>query len=130
MKKKIIGIKNLKYCEWMSEETNCFTATVTVNDEDFCHAQDEGKGGMTYFYPLEDRKDYDPIDELEVSAERIYDTSNSGWFGVGNGSAALKTYRTDEGQFPALNLSWFAGINAAGAFTTACLLYTSPSPRD
>lgn len=61
----------------------------------------------------------DPVDELEVSAQRIYDTSNSGWFGVGNGSAALKTYRTDEGQFPALNLSWFAGINAAGAFTTA-----------
>ena len=64
MKKKIIGIKNLKYCEWMSEETNCFTATVTVDDKDFCKAQDEGKGGMTYFYPL-DSNNYKPIDELE-----------------------------------------------------------------
>ena len=65
MKKKIIGIKNLKYCEWMSEETNCFTATVTVNDEDFCHAQDEGKGGMTYFYPIGESNNYKPIDELD-----------------------------------------------------------------
>ena len=64
MNKKKIGIKNLKYCEWMSEETNCFKATVTVDDEDFCHAQDEGKGGMTYFYPI-DSNNYKPIDELE-----------------------------------------------------------------
>tara|TARA_R100000656_G_scaffold101683_1_gene73969 strand:- start:47 stop:367 length:321 start_codon:yes stop_codon:yes gene_type:complete len=64
MKKKKIGIKNLKYCEWMSRETNCFKATVTVDDEDFCHAQDEGKGGMTYFYPI-DSNNYKPIDELE-----------------------------------------------------------------
>ena len=65
MKKKKIGIKNLKYCEWMSEETNCFSATVTVDDEDFCHAQDEGKGGMTYFYPIRESNNYKPIDELE-----------------------------------------------------------------
>ena len=65
MKKKKIGIKNLKYCEWMSEETNCFTATVTVDDEDFCHAQDEGKGAMTYFYPIGESNNYKPIDELE-----------------------------------------------------------------
>jgi len=64
MNKKKIGIKNLKYCEWMSRETNCFKATVTVDDEDFCHAQDEGKGGMTYFYPI-DSNNYKPIDELE-----------------------------------------------------------------
>ena len=65
MNKKKIGIKNLKYCEWMSEETNCFTATVTVDDEDFCTAQDEGKGGMTYFYPIGESNNYKPIDELE-----------------------------------------------------------------
>ena len=35
MNKKKIGIKNLKYCEWMSEETNCFSATVTVNGRIF-----------------------------------------------------------------------------------------------
>ena len=64
MNKKIIGIKNLKYCEWMSRETNCFKATVTVDDEDFCMAEDEGSGGMTYFYPI-DSNNYKPIDELE-----------------------------------------------------------------
>ena len=65
MNKKKIGIKNLKYCEWMSEETNCFKATVTVDDEDFCHAQDEGKGGMTYFYPIGESNVYELIDELD-----------------------------------------------------------------
>ena len=64
MNKKKIGIKNLKYCEWMSEETNCFKATVTVNDEDFCYAQDDGKGGMTYFYPIDSNR-YESIDKLE-----------------------------------------------------------------
>ena len=48
MKKKKIGIKNLKYCEWMSEETNCFTATVTVDDD-----------------PIGESNNYKPIDELE-----------------------------------------------------------------
>ena len=65
MNKKKIGIKNLKYCEWMSEETNCFKATVTVDDEDFCMAEDEGSGGMTYFFPLGESNNYKPIDELE-----------------------------------------------------------------
>ena len=64
MKKKKIGIKNLKYCEWMSRETNCFNTTVTVDDKDFCLAQDEGSGGCTYFYPI-DSNNYKPIDELE-----------------------------------------------------------------
>ena len=51
MRKKI-GIKNLKYCDWASEETNCFSATVTVDNEDFCTAQDEGKGGCINFKPI------------------------------------------------------------------------------
>ena len=63
MKKKI-GIKNLKYCEWMSEETNCFKATVTVDDKDFCKARDEGKGGCISFYPINSNR-YEPIDKLE-----------------------------------------------------------------
>ncbi len=65
MNKKKIGIKNLKYCEWMSRETNCFKATITVDDEDFCMAEDEGSGGMTYFFPLGESNNYKPIDELE-----------------------------------------------------------------
>ena len=71
MNKKKIGIKNLRYCEWMSRETNCFKATVTVDDDDFCYAEDEGCGGQTIFFPLEetgsieDSNNYKPIDELE-----------------------------------------------------------------
>ena len=64
MKKKI-GIKNLKYCDWASEETNCFSATVTVDNEDFCTAQDEGRGGCINFKPIKDYN-HKPIDELNL----------------------------------------------------------------
>ena len=70
MKKKI-GIKDLEYCSWMSQEGNCFRAVVTVNGKDFCYVQDEGCGGQTIFFPLEetgsieDSNNYKPIDELE-----------------------------------------------------------------
>ena len=63
--KKVIGIKNLKYCDWMSEETNCFNATITVDGKDFCTAQDEGHGGCISFYPFKDN-DYKPIKELDL----------------------------------------------------------------
>jgi hypothetical protein len=62
---KVIGIKNLKYCDWMSEETNCFTATITVNGKDFCTAQDEGHGGCISFHSLEGN-DYKSIVELDL----------------------------------------------------------------
>ena len=64
MKKKI-GIKNLKYCDWASEETNCFSATVTVDDEDFCTAQDEGRGGSIQFRPIKNYN-YEPIEKLDL----------------------------------------------------------------
>ena len=61
----------------------------------------------------------EPVSEATVSAERVYDTRNSGWVGE-KGAAALATYfNTSPYEFPALNLSWFAGKNSSGNFAVA-----------
>jgi hypothetical protein len=59
----IIGLKNLKVCEWMSEESNAFQVTIVVDGKDLCHAKNDGKGGCTTFYACKDR-DYKEIDKL------------------------------------------------------------------
>ena len=57
------------------------------------------------------------VAESAVSAERVYDTRNSGWIGE-KGAAALSTYvGTTPFEFPALNLSWFAGKDSDGNFS-------------
>ena len=61
----------------------------------------------------------EPVSEATVSAERVYDTRNSGWVGE-KGAAALSTYfGTTPFEFPALNLSWFAGKDSSGNFSVA-----------
>lgn len=49
---KNITLGNVHYLESMSEETHCFTATVKVDGKPFCEAKNEGHGGPTFFYPL------------------------------------------------------------------------------
>jgi hypothetical protein len=51
---------------------------------------------------------FDPVDSSTVTAERKYDTANSGWVGT-KGSAALSSYISAEGEYPALNLPWYSG---------------------
>lgn len=57
------------------------------------------------------------VTESTVSAERVYDTRNSGW--VGNkGAAALSTFfNASPYEFPALNLPWFSGKDSSGNFS-------------
>ena len=56
------------------------------------------------------------VDEATVTAQRVYDTRNSGWHGD-KGEAALTDYRdVSPYKFPAINLPWFAGKNSSGDF--------------
>jgi len=57
----------------------------------------------------------DPIPNGSVTNQRKYDTANSGWVGT-KGAAALSSYTSSEGEYPALNLPWYAGKNADGDF--------------
>tara|TARA_R100001460_G_scaffold98856_1_gene141842 strand:- start:1303 stop:1602 length:300 start_codon:yes stop_codon:yes gene_type:complete len=61
---KKIKLRDVKICDWMSEETTCFKATVTVDGEDICTAKNDGKGGCTDFYPVKINDGYEKINQL------------------------------------------------------------------
>ena len=48
----IVTIKNLKYSEFMSQETHCFEGTVYVDGERFCYARNDGHGGCDSYDPI------------------------------------------------------------------------------
>jgi hypothetical protein len=47
-----IGIKKLKVCQWMSEETTCFDCIVTLDGVACIEASNEGHGGSTFLRDL------------------------------------------------------------------------------
>ena len=47
-----IGIKKLKVCQWMSEETTCFDCIVTLDGVACIKASNEGNGGSTFLRDL------------------------------------------------------------------------------
>lgn len=47
-----IGIKKLKVCQWMSEETTCFDCIVTLDGVACIEASNEGHGGCTFLRDL------------------------------------------------------------------------------
>lgn len=52
MKAPIITLKNVKYAEFMSQETSCFKATVYVDGKRFCAVENDGSGGPDHFTPI------------------------------------------------------------------------------
>jgi hypothetical protein len=49
-----LELKNVKFSEWNSEETNCFQAVVYFNGVKSAMVQNEGHGGSTDVYPIGD----------------------------------------------------------------------------
>lgn len=47
-----LSLRGLKYAEFASEETHCFTATVLFDGVPVCVAHNDGHGGATSFDPL------------------------------------------------------------------------------
>lgn len=48
----VVTLKNVKYAEFNSEETHCFSATVYVDGVAFCIASNEGHGGCDNYEPV------------------------------------------------------------------------------
>lgn len=48
-----IEIKNVKYAEWASEETSCFSATVYIDGKKAGTARNEGTGAPNLYEPYE-----------------------------------------------------------------------------
>jgi hypothetical protein len=57
MEIKTIEVKGIKHFPSLSEETNCFSATIYVNGKKCAIAENRGNGGCTDYYPLEGCKD-------------------------------------------------------------------------
>lgn len=84
--KPIITVKNVKYSEFMSEETLCFEATVYVDGKRFCIAKSEGHGGCTHFNSLKKGEYWADTKDIE---KRIADTHSEVKHDLGNGESIL-----------------------------------------
>ncbi len=94
--KPIITVKNVKYSEFMSHETNCFEATVYVDGKRFCKARNEGMGGETIFYPFDNKITnadlYKKITDLNTVIQRHYEPSK---FDFAGGDIPVTTRHAD-----------------------------------
>jgi hypothetical protein len=68
---KTIELRNVKFAEFASHETNCFSATVYVNGERAFLAENDGNGGCDNYHSLRDSKgNTDRSEELLNAAEK------------------------------------------------------------
>jgi len=59
-----IQLKNIKYSEWGSEETNCFQANIYLNGKQVGYCSNDGKGGCTSYNRIPN-VDYKVIQSME-----------------------------------------------------------------
>lgn len=59
-----IQLKNIKFSEWNSEETNNFQATIHLNGKKVGYCKNDGRGGCTEYYGVE-KYHSDDIKQME-----------------------------------------------------------------
>ena len=69
-----IEVKNIKFYEKLSEETNCFTADVFINGTKVAYAKNDGQGGSTFYHPY-DIKYRQLLEEAEAYAKTLPEKS-------------------------------------------------------
>ena len=60
-----ITLKNIKYSEWNSEETNCFQGVIYFDNKRVGFCNNDGRGGNTFCRPYDYEKDREKFKELE-----------------------------------------------------------------
>lgn len=73
-----ISLEDFKYCDWMSEETNCFRATLVVDGKNIGEAYNEGHGGPAYYHcyggtPEETQSHYALVRDVSRLIEEVED---------------------------------------------------------
>lgn len=73
-----ISFEDFKYCDWMSEETNCFRATLVVDGKNIGEAYNEGHGGCAYYHcfgktPEECQSHYALVRDVSKLIEEVED---------------------------------------------------------
>lgn len=74
-----LELKNVKFSEWNSEETNCFQAVVYFNGVKSGMARNEGHGGPTDVYPLGDMEAFKKMrdycqSQADANREEYFET--------------------------------------------------------
>lgn len=82
-----LKLKALKTCAFMSEETNCFTATVLLDGKVIGEAQNDGHGGSTFIHFVDD----DVRDKADAFAKTISPLSMPGWEFLGDKGFSVET---------------------------------------
>ncbi len=67
-----IQLKNIKFSEWNSEETNCFRGDIYFDNKKIGYCMNEGRGGDTYCYP-NNIKDKEKFKEMEDYCKSLPD---------------------------------------------------------
>jgi hypothetical protein len=64
-----IELKNVKFSEHLSEETNAFTADIYVNGKKVAYAKNDGQGGCTFYHCYEGNREI--VAEVEAYCENL-----------------------------------------------------------
>lgn len=100
-----------------SKEINTFK--VTYDDSADSISVEEVEFRIRDFEFQGDTQDYQENSASStVSAEREYDTKNTGWVGD-KGDAALTSFISSESAYPSLNLPWYSGKDSNGNFSVS-----------
>ncbi len=67
-----VKLKNIKFSEWNSEETNCFRGDIYFDNKKIGYCSNDGRGGDTYCYPY-DIKNIDKYKEMEEYCKSLPD---------------------------------------------------------
>jgi hypothetical protein len=74
----MLQLKNIKFSEWNSEETNCFQAVVYLNGKRVGVAYNEGHGGPTDVYPID--SDFESYKKLRAYCQAHADANKEEYF--------------------------------------------------
>ena len=74
-------LKNIKYSDFASEETNCFQATLYKNGKRFSTVSNDGKGGCDNYYPFDEKRTNSEIwgDVVEINKELNKEKIECSW---------------------------------------------------
>ncbi len=96
----VVTLSKVKYAEFSSEETNCFSATVLVDGVEIGNVANAGRGGCDDFWPLavegkltEIAKQMPPLypkEKWENSAELLVSVLFEGWLASRNLKKEMK----------------------------------------
>lgn len=73
-----LELKNVKFSEWNSEETNCFQAVVYFNGVKSAMVQNEGHGGSTDLYPIGDN--FEAFRKVRAYCQSISDANKEDYY--------------------------------------------------